>query len=1532
MGPGFWAARDLLEQAGASGSARHARKETSKYAIHIGRVGALAVSLGVGLAVAHSEGVAYADADSDSGSGSASSASSGAGGGVSSSSSSSSVSAGPKKTSTDADTDPAERTSSSDDDTRATSDSDSDSDSSAESDSESESSGGSSDDARDDEALDSSDPDTASDTTDDVDGSSQSEDEGQTGDGADAGDSGDPVEETVSAEPEPDVDESAGDGSSADTPEPAARPAGASDTKPIADEAEPAHEEVDTGAEAGASLSAADEAATIDESLDDEESTVVAVAATEVVVRTETLSLRTAAPAATVATAPVEPASSTEAVDVVAGLVSNVVSPFVDPNAPADAPWFDALLAWARRQINHTLFNRTPISGPIVAEQIVTGQVVFDLNASDPNGDPLTYEIVQPENGFVIRDLLSGKFIYTPNTVVTGDPLTDSFQVVIRDDSEHLTGALGSIQSVLHVVARVLGLAQPDNLTVTIPVTVDPIVQLPPTVITVGAPVYTLGDDPVALVSSVDIADLDSEYLSGAKIRISLLAQDGDVLGYVAPDGNPVTASWDVDSKTLTLSGDATIAQYEQAIEAVTFAASGGALIVRTVSVSVTDDQGVDSLVPGLVLANVAAPILPPTVITVGTPIYTLGDDPVALVSSVDIADLDSEYLSGAKIKISLLAQDGDVLGYVAPEGNPVTASWDVDSKTLTLSGDATIAQYEQAIEAVTFAASGGALIVRTVSVSVTDDQGVDSLLPGAATVLVVAPILPPTVITVGASTYTLGDDPGSVLSSVVIEDLDSDSLSGATVRIVTLGQSGDVLGYVAPEGNPVTASWDADSMTLTLSGDATIAQYEQALKAVTFSATEGVAVLRGLAVSVTDDQGVGSLLPGAATVLVVAPILPPSVITVGASTYTLGDDPGSVLSSVVIEDLDSDSLSGATVRIVTLGQSGDVLGYTAPQDNPVTASWDADSMTLTLSGDATIAQYEQALKAVTFSATEGVALLRGLAVSVTDDQGVGSLLPGAATVLVVAPILPPSVITVGAPTYTLGEDPVALVSSVNIADLDSDSLSGATITISLLAQDGDVLGYAASQDNPVTASWDADSKTLTLSGDATIAQYEQAIEAVTFAASGGALIVRTISVSVTDDQGVDSLAPGLVLANVAAPILPPTVITVGASTYTLGGDPVTLLSSVNIEDLDSDSLSGATVRIVTLGQSGDVLGYTAPQDNPVTASWDADSMTLTLSGDATIAQYEQALKAVTFSATQGVAFIRGLTISVTDDQGVGSLLPGAATVTVVNPLPPSVITAGASTYTLGGDPVTLLSSVNIEDLDSDSLSGATVRIVTLGQSGDVLGYTAPQDNPVTASWDADSMTLTLSGDATIAQYEQALKAVTFSATQGVALIRGLTISVTDDTGTGSLLPGVATAGVRNPLPPLVTPLGWSSYTLGDSSVKLLTSATIADADSDYMSGATVKITNGKSGDELFYSAPSNNPVVGSYDPATKTLTLSGVATKAQYEAALEVIRFSATEGSFFGSATRNISIVVTDDTQVDSLPGVGLVTVWGFI
>ncbi|MCV7062801.1 hypothetical protein H7I76_25335 [Mycolicibacterium vaccae] len=135
------------------------------------------------------------------------------------------------------------------------------------------------------------------------------------------------------------------------------------------------------------------------------------------------------------------------------------------------------------------------------------------------------------------------------------------------------------------------------------------------------------------------------------------------------------------------------------------------------------------------------------------------------------------------------------------------------------------------------------------------------------------------------------------------------------------------------------------------------------------------------------------------------------------------------------------------------------------------------------------------------------------------------------------------------------------------------------------------------------------------------------------------------------------------------------------------------VVSSVDITDVDSENLSKATLTIGPAGyRSGDVLSYNTVDGGAITASWDAATRTLTLSGVASIAEYEAAIKAVTFTATEG-GVSRAISVSVVDDTDKESLVPGAAVVTVIG-LPPVVTVAGLPIFRLGGSPVKVVSSV----------------------------------------------------------------------------------------------------------------------------------------------------------------------------------------------------------------------------------------------
>src|SRR5439155_991423 len=99
--------------------------------------------------------------------------------------------------------------------------------------------------------------------------------------------------------------------------------------------------------------------------------------------------------------------------------------------------------------------------------------------------------------------------------------------------------------------------------------------------------------------------------------------------------------------------------------------------------------------------------------------------------------------------------------------------------------------------------------------------------------------------------------------------------------------------------------------------------------------------------------------------------------------------------------------------------------------------------------------------------------------------------------------------------------------------------------------------------------------------------------------------------------------------------------------------------------------------------------------------------------------------------------------------------------VTPVNDAPVLNAHAGSLSYTENQAATAIDAAITASDVDSANLTGATVSITANFASGqDVLGFTS--QNGITGSYVAATGILTLSGTATVAQYQTALESVTY--------------------------------------------------------------------------------------------------------------------------------------------------------------------------
>ncbi|HTW08392.1 MAG TPA: hypothetical protein VME46_12825, partial [Acidimicrobiales bacterium] len=105
--------------------------------------------------------------------------------------------------------------------------------------------------------------------------------------------------------------------------------------------------------------------------------------------------------------------------------------------------------------------------------------------------------------------------------------------------------------------------------------------------------------------------------------------------------------------------------------------------------------------------------------------------------------------------------------------------------------------------------------------------------------------------------------------------------------------------------------------------------------------------------------------------------------------------------------------------------------------------------------------------------------------------------------------------------SYQSGSPPVAITGTLTVSDADDSTIASATVAItSGFASGKETLSFI--NQNGITGSYNASTGVLSLSGDATVADYQAALRSVEFSSTSGAG-TRTISFTVTDSLGATS-------------------------------------------------------------------------------------------------------------------------------------------------------------------------------------------------------------------------------------------------------------------------------------------------------------------------------------------------------------------------------------------------------------------------
>jgi hypothetical protein len=245
--------------------------------------------------------------------------------------------------------------------------------------------------------------------------------------------------------------------------------------------------------------------------------------------------------------------------------------------------------------------------------------------------------------------------------------------------------------------------------------------------------------------------------------------------------------------------------------------------------------------------------------------------------------------------------------------------------------------------------------------------------------------------------TLSASEDVSTAILGLSVSDEDGNL---STVKLTVLNGT---LGVSLTGG----ATFDAggnNTSTMTLSG--TPAQINAALSTVTYKGNANFNGSDSLTMLATDALGLIDSNTMDITVDPVNDAPKVSYTTVQFATYFENAEPvvargakvsgGVELDPVLLNDVDSANLSGATVRVGNFSGAnafmpGDVLTFELPANSPISGVYNTTTGILTFTGTATVAEYQAAFSSVKYSHTKDDYAIDGnrkVFWSVTDDKG----------------------------------------------------------------------------------------------------------------------------------------------------------------------------------------------------------------------------------------------------------------------------------------------------------------------------------------------------------------------------------------------------------------------------------------------------------------------------------------------------------------------------------------------------------------
>ena len=949
-------------------------------------------------------------------------------------------------------------------------------------------------------------------------------------------------------------------------------------------------------------------------------------------------------------------------------------------------------------------------SAPVVTWSRASGDVALPavgtivLNLTETAADPTPTLEFAADGSLISRPPpVEGDVAFTYSVpesdvdfLAVGETLTLVYTITVTDDSGVGAGGAGDSPA---FISR--------DVTVTITGTNDV-----PTISAATDVAETLPESELAFTTSgeFEVRDVDiTDVVSITGVTVATAGNDSDVaalndatlLGFFSPqaggviDGTGIlgTVSWD----------------FTTPVDQFDYLAVGESLVL-TYTVTVADDNGAD--VTQDVTITITGTNDTPFISAATDVAETLAEAETALntTGSFEVTDVDTtDVVSITGVTVATSGDDGDaalpanptLLGFFTPQSgveidgtaNVGTVSWDfttpVDQFDYLAVGESLVLTYT-----VTVADDNGADVTQDVTITITGTNDTPDIFAGTG----------------DKASSSLTEANGALTDSgtLSVTDVDTTDVVNASIGTPTIGGTGPAASapnattaatYFTISANPAVdgtansggIAWDFDSIADT---------FDYLADGETLILTYPITVNDGN--SATDTQDVVVTITGTNDAPNIA-----VASTTDSATSNLTEGNGGLTDSgtLTVSDADVTNVVNASVTLVSVGGTG-------PAGSAPTSTIAGQYFTLDANPILDNATSSASLTWNFNSGTEAFDYLAAgdtlvLSYTVTVDDGGGTTDDQVVTVTITG--------TNDAPVVSAASDPAA----VNEGTPPVPALESFNLLSTVTATDADHNETPTVDETSVVISANANSDTadfssLVINGSGDTTRIDVDTANFDFLAQGEAAI---FDVAFNVVSGVDTVARQITITINGVNDAP--VATSGTPTqnYLTGDGAVVVDSQLTLVDPDTPNLVGAEVAITanfTLGE--DTLGFV--DQLGISGMYDATTGVLTLSGPASVADYQTALRSVTFENTATPPSESVRTISFTADDGI-AVGPAATTdITVVDPIIgtplPDVLTGdGNVDFIFGLDGVDTLSGLGGDDFlegggGDDNLSGGT--------------------------------------------------------------------------------------------------------------------------------------------------------------------------------------------------------------------------------